>query len=146
MDSRRNFKLQWAKSSKHLHTLKFIPKCVATKELIAMSCYPRVSWVWILALRPGSSNVCSVGKRSSTNTTSKSISASTAVRQNNIKTFILTQQFAIVSTASLTRTYHTTMKLYQMYFVDNKQVKIIHNKTVMKKCWLYYQPTPAIFD
>lgn len=62
-----------------------------------MSSLPRVLSLWIKPWRTGSSNVCSVGKPSSTNTTSKSISVSTAVRQNNIKTVTLTHQFAIHS-------------------------------------------------
>lgn len=70
-----------------------------------MSTPPRVPSPWIKPWRPGSSNVCSVGKPSSTNTTSKSISVSTAVRQNNIKTVVLTHQFAIASTETVTLTY-----------------------------------------
>lgn len=54
---------------KSLHSLK----------LITCSCHPRVPSVWTKAWRRGSSNVWSVGKHSSTNTTSKSIFASTVV-------------------------------------------------------------------
>lgn len=74
------------------------PLAMLDKNTFNTSYFPRVLLLWINPWRPGSSNVCSVGRPSSTNTTSKSISASTAVRQSDTRT--VTHQFAISSSTA----------------------------------------------